>query len=92
MTVNEYLKRERKYEPEFYTVNELYNALEELIVNGMGNHIVLIPNPYTDGNSDYVFTDKRASLTENDTECHCVYLNAADEEDDEYLARQIFGE
>lgn len=92
MTVNEYLKRGIKYEPEFYTVNELYNELEELIANGLGNYIVLITNPYENQDSNYVFLDKKTSLTGKDISSRCVYLDAVSEKEEEYLTNQIFGE
>ena len=93
MTVTQYFSREQRREPEFFTVQELYDKLGMLIKEGEGNRVVLLPRTDDkdyDNNADYVLTDARESFKIKDSDKICVYLEALPPDDDEYVAAQLW--
>ena len=90
MTVNKYLGIE---EAEFFTVEELKNALDELIAAGKGGYIVMMP-AVSSGNygwADNIFISKTDSFTASDEDGKAVYLEALSPEEDERIGQAIFG-
>ena len=93
MTVTRYLSRDQRREPEFFTVQELYDKLGMLIKEDKGNRVVLLPRTDDkgyDNNADYALADARESLKLQDIDGICVYLEALPPDDDEYVAAQLW--
>lgn len=93
MTVTRYFNREQRREPEFFTVQELYDKLGMLIKEGKGSSVILLPR--TDdldynNNADYVLADARESFKLQDIDGNGVYLEALPPDDDEYVASQLW--
>ena len=90
MTVAKFLN-EKQYNDEFYTVQELYDDLADLVSRGLGNRIVMVDERDERRCADYRFLKKeRKGIDTIDTTRKCVYLYTHDDEIDDYLAEKIF--
>lgn len=91
MTLDEYLNKNPS-PLNFYTVKELYDDLKTLIDEGKGDRIVMVETSDHNRIGDYVFLNRATSCERGitDTLGQVVYLDIFNQDDDEYLAQQIF--
>lgn len=91
MTIDEYLNK-KPSSLNFYTVKELYDDLKTLIDEGKGDRIVMAGTSDCNRYCDYVFLDRANSCERGSTDAlgQAIYLDIFDQDDDEYLAQQIF--
>lgn len=91
MTVSKYLNKSKE-EPDFFTVQELKDKLEELIVEGKGNYVVMMPTTSSECYdwADNIFINKKDSFSTLST-CNAVYLEALSPEEDRIVANAING-